>query len=58
MKPAARYLIRLAYPAENLIGVYQCEAIDENDALEQAETEYPGCEFLSCECIEYPEYKS
>lgn len=52
-----RYLVRLI-DVDNVVTVttlFLCQAQDENHAMEQAETQYPGCEFLSSERIEYPE---
>jgi len=51
-----RYIVRLLDTNSIMITtVFLCKAIDECHALEQAENQYPGCEFLSCERIEYPE---
>lgn len=53
----ARYIVRLL-EADNCFmttTIHLCQAEDEHHAMEQAETEYPGCEFLSAERIEYPE---
>lgn len=53
----ARYIVRLL-EADNCFmttTIHLCVAKDENEAMEHAETEYPGCEFLSAERIEYPE---
>ena len=52
----ARYLVRMIDPNSCTVTVFNfmCEATDETNALEQAENQYPGWEFLSCERIEYP----
>jgi len=37
------------------VTTFLCKATNESEALELAETDYPNCEFLSVERIEYPE---
>jgi len=52
----ARYIVRLIDTNSIMITtVFLCKALDECHALELAEAQYPDCEFLSCERIEYPE---
>ena len=52
----ARYLVRLIDPNEDHMTTtfYLCQATDDSHAMEQAENQYPGWEFLSAERIEYP----